>query len=183
MTQINLLPWREQVKKTKIQQFVLILSACIIITLAALVFLYFYLEMLVTQQKARNNYLTTTITQAENQLHQLKAKQQAVDLIQAELGFLFALRDSSYQAVRLFDALPRVVPDAVSLSSVKRNGNVTMLEGTAQSALQVTQFMKNINQSPVFKQPELSEISNKKNTTGDERNFQLKVIQQTLSDH
>lgn len=178
MTQINLLPWREQERQAKKNKFAIVIGIAIGITVFFILLVHLYLNSLIDSQNQRNTYLTTTLNQEQANLGDLNKEQTKQTDISTQLRFLYSLSNSSYQAVRLLDQLARTVPNGVSLSSVARNGNAITLLGKTQSNLQVTLFMKNIANSPIFKQPVLTEISSKQSTTGDEKYFQLSVEQQ-----
>ena len=61
--------------------------------------------------------------------------------------------------------------------SLTRENNSISITGRAKSNLQITLFMENLAKSNIFKQPELTNISGKENSSGEERIFQLKVDQ------
>lgn len=177
MTQINLLPWREQARQGKKTQFIVILVSFIILTLFLVLIAYFYLDSLISSQKKINDFLQTSLDQENSQLLVLHKKKQEQDAVDKQLHFIFGLRDSSYKAVRLLDELTRVVPDSVLLSKITREGDKITIKGKAQSNLQVTLFLKNIAKSPIFTQPILAEINGQENNSEDQKYFLLKFEQ------
>jgi len=178
MTQINLLPWREQLRQTKRMNFTFILTGFIALTLFLLFIVHLYLYRVINDQQQKNNYLQSDFQHEQSELGTLNKKKQEQLNVISQLHFIFSLRDNSYRAVRLLDGLARVVPDAVSLNKIMRQGNTITITGKAQSNLQVTLFMENMAKSKIFKQPALTEINTKENSSGEERFFQLNVEQQ-----
>ena len=132
---------------------------------------------MIHDQEQRNNYLQSELDQANAGLDVLKRKTKQ-SIVDTQLRFIFSLRNRSYQAVRMLDELTRIIPDTISLTEISRTGNTITILGRAQSNLQITLFMKNLDRSPVFKQPVLTEINTKENTSGDERSFRLTVEQE-----
>jgi len=177
MLQINLLPWREQARLVKKKQFNLVLAGFIGLTVFFVLMIHFYFDGLINYQQKRNTFLQDQLTQAEAELAALNKKKNEVQVIDAALHFIISLREKSFQAVRLLDGLVRVVPEGVTLNKIARADNTITLLGSAQSDIQITYFMKNMENSPIFYQPTLSEISSKETSMGDETYFQLKVEQ------
>ncbi|EKD45539.1 MAG: hypothetical protein ACD_69C00244G0002 [uncultured bacterium] len=175
MTQINLLPWREQARKNKKIRFGLTIAATLSLALFCTLIAHLYLQMLITMQQQRNAYLQTQLSQEQTILSMLNKKKQEQTTINSELHFIMSLRQENYQAIRLFDTLVRVIPEGISINKIARDGNNIVLLGKAQSNLQITLLMKNIAKTLVFKQPELTEITGRESNVGETRNFQIKV--------
>lgn len=177
MTQINLLPWREQARKVKQIRFGITLGVFVCITLIIVGILHLYYHSVVNYQERRNAFIQTQITKATAELAELDAKKEGQDEIVSDLAFLIMLRNESYNAVSLLDELVRVVPEGISLNRIVRNKNNIVLYGKSASDVQITLFMKNISKSSIFKQPVLSEFTAKENNVGNETYFQLQVEQ------
>jgi type IV pilus assembly protein PilN len=177
MVQINLLPWREEERKYKKIYFYIRVLGCIVATILLLALYHIYLNSVITDEQAKGNYLQTALDEEQAKLRVYEKKLKLKMQVEEKLNFIVALRSSSYRAVRLLDELTRVVPEAVTLSKIVREGDSITIFGKAESNLQVTQFMKKIAESRVFQQPILTEISAKENVNGDERIFALKVEQ------
>lgn len=175
MTQINLLPWREQLRQIKRMNFVIILGCFIVVTLFLVFISHMYLSGIIGNQQQLNAYLQSDFDKEQVELGALNKKKQEQKTVNTELHYILSLRENSYQAVRLLDELVKIVPDAVSLNKISRQGNSIILIGKAESNLQVTLFMENMAKSNFFRQPVLTEISSKENSAGEERYFQLKV--------
>ena len=178
MDQINLLPWREQARQVKRTEFLITLGFFIGLTLVLVFILHLYLSMLVCHQMDRNQYLQSELDKNQGEVTTLKEKKKEVLALRAQLQFLKELRGKSYRAVRILNMLTTAVPQSLSLEKVIRNGNSVMIEGVAQSDLEVTLFMKNISTTHGFAQPVLTGINTEKTDTQGQRHFQLTVQQQ-----
>ena len=64
--------------------------------------------------------------------------------------------------VHLFDSLVRTIPDGVSLTSLKQEGDLLTLEGRAQSNARVSTYMRNLESAGWMKDPDLSIIEAKR---------------------
>lgn len=178
MTQINLLPWREQERQLKRLRFLSILLSFIGFTLVLIFLLHVYYAVLISQSNKQVNLMQASLQQESKALMQLNAQNKEKIKIDTDVKFLIELHKQSYAAIRLLDELPRIIPEAVSLTRLERNNRDITLIGKAGSNLQVTLFMENIGKSKYFKQPILTEITGKENASGDERFFKLKLEQE-----
>lgn len=178
MTQINLLPWREQARQARKMEFVYVLAAFIGLTLIFVFIGHLYYGSLISHQQKNNAFLQEQLDQEQQILNALNKKKKQQTLIYSQLNFLISLQEKSYQVVRMLDELVRVIPDGVALLKVTREKNSVTMYGKANSNLQVTQFMENIEKSSVFKQPILTEIAAKDGVLREEKYFQLQVEQE-----
>ena len=177
MIQINLLPWREEARLRKKNQFGvgIIGSSCLGILI--ILFFHLYLSSINSEQNSINADLQAAIGKEQASLTQMSSEESEKEAITLQLHTIVDLYNESYQAVRLLNELTKLVPTTISLTKIKRNGNEITLMGVALSEDDVTHFMRDIAASPYFKQPVLSSINTEKNTSGNQRNFQLEVEQ------
>jgi type IV pilus assembly protein PilN len=178
MTQINLLPWREQARQFRKIFFGIILGGCIVISIFMAIFIHFYLKIENDIQTERNTYLQAQIDHAQTELDLLKAQQIIRDKIISELNLIINLRKKSYSSVSVLNLLLKATPSTVLIEKLSREGKVFSIEGLADSDLQTTLFMRNIQAVTGFNQPELNVIKTQKNLTNegnDEIDFILKV--------
>lgn len=178
MTQVNLLPWREEAKKKRKLQFGIYVGIYISLGLISVIMVHLYFNNLIHRQLIRNQFLTQELEQNQTQLNLLNAKKKELMLIKDDLKFLMDLREQSYRSVAFLDAIIRITPEALSYSKITRQGNKITLIGKAKSDSQITLLMENLGKNKVFKRPDLSQITAKQSDAGDERIFELKVEQQ-----
>jgi type IV pilus assembly protein PilN len=177
MTQINLLPWREQARQDKKIQFAITLSAYIVLTLIIVVIFHVYFNGLIRHNNARIAFLQTTLGTKQNEYSILRDKKQKQNLIETELDFLNNLHEKSFRAVNLMNELNKTIPSAITLEKLIREENKIILIGSAQSELQITLFLKNISKSPFFNQPVLTHITETPGKPEIGRMFELQVEQ------
>lgn len=181
MIQINLLPWREAEKEARKVRFVAILAGFIGLSLFILVILHFYIDHSINRQLLRNSYLQSRLDQEQQNLGNLKKMKEQQAVFMSELYFIIKLREQSLQVIRLLDNLTKTIPNTVFLNKIMRQKDTIVLDGEAESNLNITQFMKNLGQSHYFTPPILNEITAKPNAnTMGMQDFELKMEQQSV---
>ena len=159
MILINLLPHREAARKKRRDLFnvSLGLSALIGGLIAGGIFLWYQAQ--ISSQQGKNQFLTSEIkvldgqikdiAKLEGEIAALRARQQAVEDLQADRN----------QPVYLLTELVKQLPDGVYISSMRQENQGVTLQGVAQSNESVSELLRNLaNNTPWFSKPELVEI-------------------------
>lgn len=159
MASINLLPWRQELRKQRQQEFLFILGAVAAIAVALVLFAHVALSTQVSDQEERNQYIRTEISKLDGQIKEIDALQKRRDELLARMKVIHELQGRRPVIVRVFDELVRVIPDGVYLATLERSGDEFKLTGMAESANQVSALMRNFDASPWFKNPVLSTVA------------------------
>ena len=160
MILINLLPHREAARKRRRDVFNISLGAAALIggLIAGAIFLWYQTQ--ISSQQGKNLMLTNEIKRLEVQIKDiasleaeiagLRARQQAVEDLQADRNI----------PVHLLTELVKQLPDGVYVSSMKQENQLVTLTGVAQSNERVSELLRNLaNNTPWFTKPELIEIT------------------------
>lgn len=177
MTQVNLLPWREQARQKQKKLFGLAVLAAILAALFCVAMMHLYYVSLLKVEKKRIDYLQAELDKEQLALGEYNKNKKLQLSVVEELNFIHSLRENNYDVVKLLNELVKIVPEGVSFNEISRTGSAIVVKGRAKSNLQITLLLKNIAASSLFKQPDLTEISGKENTVGEEINFILKADQ------
>lgn len=177
MTQINLLPWREQSRKLKQNRFGLIALAAAAMGLFFTLVFHMDYSLRISEQGKRNAILQAALDEESTHLKNLNKDKKELINVDNQLHFIYSLRNTGYQAIQLLNKLAMLNPDSITLNKIVRNGNAILISGKVKSNVQITLFMQSIEKSKVFNQPILTEISGKESETGEVRSFQLKLQQ------
>ena len=179
MAKINLLPWRLERRKQRLQEFYSMLGLAAAAAALVSFLIYMYYSGQIDAQNARNQYLTDQIAIVDKQLEEISEldKKKAGLLKRKEV--IEQLQSSRSQMVHLFDDLARTMVDGLRLSSIKQRGDSLMLEGRAQSNARVSTYMRNLEASGWMTSPELSIIEAKGGDRGLPYQFSLKVTLKT----
>jgi len=153
MPRINLLPWREERRRERQQQF--IVQLVLIIGLGATVVFAANLHVgqLVSYQESRNAYLNTEIAAVDMKIDEIKTLQSTKQSLIARMQVIERLQKSRPQIVHLFDELARTLPNGVYLTSIKQTGGTLEIRGTAESGARIAAYMRNIEESAWLKDP------------------------------
>ncbi len=158
MARINLLPWREELRKQRQQQFMALLGLAVIVSIAAMVGVHFYVEHAMDFQRERNAYLQDEIKVLDKQIKEIDALDKTRQRLEARMNIIQQLQTSRPEIVHLFDSLARTLPDGVYLNSVQESNNALNIKGTAQSNARVSSYMWNLEKSDWLADPNLQVI-------------------------
>jgi type IV pilus assembly protein PilN len=156
---INLLPHREAARKRRRDIFNGTLGASALVggLLAGAIFLWYQSE--ISAQQNSNRILTAEIAKLDGQIKDiagleteikaLKARQQAVEDLQADRNL----------PVHLLTEIVKQLPDGIFISKMVQIDQSVTINGTAQSNERVSELLRNLsNNTPWFSKPELVEI-------------------------
>lgn len=158
MSRINLLPWREQERKQKQQEF--FISAGVVAAIAAVIIglVHLYHVQLIDAQELRNDYLNNQIAVLDKKIKEIqqleKEKQRLLDRMRA----IEQLQRNRPLIVRFFDELVASLPEGVSVTQVTQDDNRITINGEAESNARVSSFMRNLESSQWLKDPKLDVI-------------------------
>lgn len=158
MTRINLLPWREARRQQQLRNFITALALAVAAAILGLFLTHMQIQTQIEAQEARNEYLRGEITR----LKKAEAEIKELDKTKARLlGRLEIIRDLQSRRpgmVRVFDTLVRLIPDSLYLTSIKTEGNQLTLKGIASTNNVISDFMRNLADSPWFGEPVLQVV-------------------------
>lgn len=177
MTQINLLPWRVQLREQRKVEFFTILSVCLALTFFILVIMHSIMRADINRQTQRNDRLKQEITLLDKKIIALRDLQQQKDRLITRMSIIQTLQVNRPLIVHAFDELVRLLPEGVYLTNIKRSGQVIILTGRAQSNTRVSTFMRNIENSQWLAQPILQEIKQDEKLSSFTNTFVLQLQQ------
>jgi type IV pilus assembly protein PilN len=172
---INLLPWREQQRKDDQRQFFISAAGTAIVALGGVFLVTSYVQTHVDRQNARNARIEAENRQLDAQIAEIRDLQQSRQNLIERMRIIEELQDQRTTSVHLFDELIRTLPDGVTLLVMRQEGNQITLEGQAQSNARVSSYMKNLDVSPWFQDPQLVVIETKDGKNGRFAQFSLRV--------
>ncbi len=177
MARINLLPWRDELRKEKQTNFIIALLVMLAITGLAMSGVHYYYVDRIDYQKTRNAYLNKEIKKLDIQISKIKTFEAEKKKLQAHLDIIQRLQSSRSEIVHLFDEAVRTLPEGVYLQSLTQKGNKLVIKGIAQSNARVSSYMWNIEKSDWLTNPKLDVISTTRKGRERLSNFTLQVVQ------
>ena len=177
MPRINLLPWRDEQRKLRQQQFLMAAVAAV-----AAGGLFILLSNLVYQgridhQEERNERLTAEINELSKSIAEIEGLERQKERLLARMEIIEQLQRSRPEVVHLFDEIVKTVPDGIYLTGLKQQSRNLQISGTAQSSTRVSAFMRNIDSSEWLTDPDLDKIETVETNGVEEFRFVLKAKQ------
>lgn len=158
MVKINLLPWREERRKQRQQEFYAMLGVAAAAAVMLSIFGWVWFNSQISGQQERNAFLEQEIIKVEEQIKEIETLQQKRESLLNRKQVIEELQVNRFRMVHLFDSLMRTVPDGLVLTSLKQDGESLTLEGRAQSNTRVATYMRNLEASGWMKDPDVSVI-------------------------
>lgn len=179
MAHINLLPWREELRKQKQKQFAVVTAGTAI--LGGLLVLLGHMQMdgLIDHQNGRNQFLDQQIAELDKKIAKIKDLEKTKTALLARMDIIQELQHSRPQSVHLMDQLVYTMPDGVYLDKITQKGGALTLSGFAQSNARVSAYMRNIDSSEWLTQPKLDVIETKEGDRRRTAEFVLRASQAT----
>jgi type IV pilus assembly protein PilN len=178
MARINLLPWREELRKEQLRQFLTMLGLSALLMGAIIALVHIQVSNMISHQNSRNDYLKKEITRVEKQIKEINSLAKEKKRLLARMEVIEQLQRNRPEVVHLFDEVVKIMPEGTYLVSLKQNGKNLVLDGNAQSNARVSALMRNIDSSPWLTNPRLKIIKREgKKTDSDERSFTLTATQ------
>ena len=159
MTRLNLLPWRDARRKDEDRELLVMASGAWIVTALLVAYGSMHAHGVVAVQKERNQYLQQQIALVNAQIAKIAViKKDRANLI-ARMQVIVKLQQTRTQMVHVFDGLVRTLPKGLYLTTMAQSGTTFTVSGVAQSNARISSFMRNLDQSPWFENPNLSVIN------------------------
>jgi type IV pilus assembly protein PilN len=179
MAKINLLPWREELRKQKQREFAFMAGGSVVIAGLIVLMAHLHVSGMIENQNQRNAFLEKEIEVLEKRIGEInELEKHKADLL-ARMNVIQELQRSRPESVHLVDELVRTLPDGVHLEEFVQKGKSLSMKGIAQSNARVSDYMRSIDASNWLADPRLDLIK----TTEVERrrlaNFTLRGSQKT----
>lgn len=159
MILINLLPHREAAKKRRKEAFQvnMVLAALGGLLVAGLI--YWYFQVMIEGQQEKNNLLRSEIKVLEAQIKEIEGLENEITALRARQRAVEDLQSDRNLPVHLLNELVKQLPEGVYITSIKQDGLLVTMQGTAQSNERISEMLRNLTDgTPWFSKPELMEI-------------------------
>ena len=158
MPRINLLPWRDELRKERQRNFAIAAAAAVLLAVGGIVLAKNTVDGMIEYQTQRNKILSDEIARLEAQIGEIDNLEAKKERLLNRMRVIEKLQRSRPEIVHLFDELARTVPDGVHLESVKQTGSRVTISGKAQSSTRVSAYMRNIDGSDWLTDPGLDVV-------------------------
>ena len=147
MSNINLLPWREEHKKKKKNTFFAVLLLSSLLALGVSYLGKMYIDLMIDAQNQRNEYLQTQTIILDRRIAEIKNIKAEKKKLERRIDLIQKLEEKRNYATHLFNVLAEKVPEGVYLKSATFKSEKVVVNGDAESSNRVTSMMRNIDAS------------------------------------
>lgn len=159
LTRINLLPYREEIKQRKQQQFKVLMLGAFAVGLGLAAATYLGIDNAISNQEGRNNFLQTEIDRLDRELGEIDKLQQEKEAFLARKLKVEELQEKRYQAAYILDSLNTLTPDNTYLTALEAESPTSYkISGHAISDNKIAVMMRSLPSTGIFLQPELLSI-------------------------
>ncbi|BCG62460.1 MAG: type IV pilus assembly protein PilN [Methyloprofundus sp.] len=158
MTRINLLPWRDELRKKKQEEFIVGMVGMAVLAISIMLGIQMYLDSLIAEQQGKKSIVDAKIAELNLITARIRDIQDQNSILQSKRTAIQELQKSRPEIVHFFDEIAKAVPDGVFLNKLKQDSQRIELNGKTQSNARVSEFMRNVEASKWLVDPELNII-------------------------
>ncbi len=175
MARINLLPWRDELRKERQKNFLIGLGATVAIAVVLIFARDLMLNSAIENQKARNQFVQTEISTLDGKIKEINELKDKKKELLARMEVIQNLQGNRPVIVRVFDELVQVLPDGVYFTSLSMSGTTIKIQGVSESNNRISKLMRQLDESEWFSSPNLAAVKALRGKDGS--TFDLTVIQ------
>ena len=158
MIRINLLPHREEKRKSRRQQFILFSALAALGGLLVWFIGHSIIAGYVDGQDEKNAMLKQEIALLDKEISEIKGLREQAEALLSRKQVIESLQTNRTEPVHIFNELARQIPEGLYLKSLKQTGSRINITGYAQSNARVSNLMRNLDASPQLQNAELVEV-------------------------
>lgn len=175
MAQINLLPWREEMRQEKKKEFLTQLGCvCIVTVLVAMAWVR-SVDGAIAEQNARNNILNSEISLLKGQVEAIKSLKKERKSLLDRMRVIQDLEGRRAIIVHYFDEFAKAMPSGVYLLALSRSGEKFVVEGISDSNNRISEFMRQLEDSDWFTGTSIISISSDPDSGPQAQKFSLRL--------
>ncbi len=177
MPRVNLLPWRDELRKERQKNFAIAAAVAALVGITAVWGARMEINSRISYQQARNNILTEEIRILDTKIEEILGLERQKERLLARMEIIDTLQSSRPEIVHLFDEIVTTVPDGVYLTSIKQIGPRLEIKGMAESSTRVSAYMRHIDDSEWLTNPVLEVVETKDGDRSRNSRFTLSAQQ------
>ena len=158
MARINLLPWREELRRERQRQFMLslLMTGVLGVVLVFLIGLVF--DQRISHQNLRNQTIQAEIAALQVRIKRIEELEQTRARLLSRKRIIEDLQASRSLTVELLDQMAKSIPVGVTLQTVRQQGMNVTYTGGSQSNARVSAYLQSLEANDLFLNPELSVV-------------------------
>ncbi|WP_286862261.1 MULTISPECIES: PilN domain-containing protein [Acinetobacter] len=151
MAKINLLPWRDELRIKRNNEFVAYCVGALLLGVTAAGGSWFYYDQKLQDQEQANQLIISTNQNLDVQLKSLEGLQEQRNAIVERMKLIQGLQTQRPIAVHLIDEIVRVTPSDMYITRFVRSGDKFTIEGKAASPNTVAELLRNLEASTWYR--------------------------------
>jgi len=155
MIKINLLPYRDILKKKNITNHVLTAGATLILVVLFIVVVNIAITTRIAGVEREIVRVETEIASNKKIMEEIEKLKAEKELYRKQFQIIEKLKKDKRGPVIMLDELATKIPDKIWLLELKQSGNTLELVGAALDNKFVSKFMSNLEASPYFSRVDL----------------------------
>ena len=156
MARINLLPWRDDRRQIRKREFWTQMGVAAALSVLAVFGGMMFMDKQNELQEANNAFLAAEIAKLDAKIVEIQAMEKSKAKLLKKKEIIENLQGDRSLMVHIFEQMARTIPDGVALNAIKQTSDSIQLDGKAQSEARVAQYMRNLDDSPYLKDPDLN---------------------------
>ncbi|MGV6858023.1 MAG: PilN domain-containing protein [bacterium] len=184
MARINLLPWREELRKERQKTFLTQLAAAALLGIGLVIAGHVYLQEKIDNQNQRNATLKSEIKRMDKRIADIKHIESLKRALVDRMEVIQKLQESRPEVVHLFDDMVTTLPDGLYLTRIQQRSSTLSIDGKAESNARVSTYMRNLDRSAwlddaklLFIEAKEDKKAKKQASPSNIRSFALQVTQ------
>ncbi|QFT11012.1 PilN domain-containing protein [Vibrio sp. THAF190c] len=156
--QINLLPWRDELRAQHKKRFIQLVILGSLVALMGQWAIGHYFQQEKARQQARLTYLEQYIGQLDEQIRSLKVAEREHKAILTRLDVVESLQSGRNKTTYFMNLMPELIPEGVYVDKIKMNGQEIEMSGISDSTARLATMLDNLERSASLSNVEMHSI-------------------------
>jgi type IV pilus assembly protein PilN len=150
MTQINLLPWREEALKAQQKEFITLLSLVALFAIATIFSLGYFYQAKIDGQITKNIFLKNEIQLLDKRIVEIKELKAKKIALQQRINVVQQLQRSRNIGTQVLDEIAKIIPNGIYITQLEKKGNTIFIQGKSESNNHLANMIRTIGLSDLF---------------------------------
>jgi len=173
MSYINLLPWREKQREKQKQMYLATLAFCALLAVGLVLGIGSFLDNLIKNQQQRNQFLEKELAILDVRIGKIATIKKQKENIEKRISLIQQLQEHRNVSPIVLNELATLVPPGIAFKQLNRKQNRIEIIGVSESNNRLADFMRRLENSPVFVGNDLSSVVADTSTTEAVSDFKL----------
>lgn len=173
MSYINLLPWREKQREKQKQMYLATLVFCALLAVGVVLGIGSFLDNLIKNQQQRNQFLEKELAILDVRIGKIATIKKQKASIEKRISLIQQLQEHRNVSPIVLNELATLVPPGIAFKQLNRKQNRIEIIGVSESNNRLADFMRRLENSPVFVGNDLSSVVADTSTTEAVSDFKL----------